>query len=174
MICFQFSAVGLTLNGVNHANNSIVTRTDIGTGSTALLCTTTLPGCCSSSFPDTQWYFPDGSQVQNNGGLPYYRTRSRVSPSVLLHRNTQGTTTGIFRCDILDASGVLQRMFVGICDSGTGESCTLSEWLVFLQGDILHSGSSANYRLYVHINGKACVQAGEHDQCPYSDMHGYA
>ena len=131
MICFQFSAVGLTLNGVNHANNSIVTRTDIGTGSTALLCTTTLPGCCSSSFPDTQWYFPDGSQVQNNGGLPYYRTRSRVSPSVLLHRNTQGTTTGIFRCDILDASGVLQRMFVGIYDSGTGESCTLSEWLVF-------------------------------------------
>ena len=128
MICFQFSAVGLTLNSMNHANNSIVTRTDIGTGSAALLCTTTRTGCCSSGDPETQWFLPDGSRVQNNGGLPYYRTRSSNPGSVLLHRNTQGTTTGIFRCDILDASGVLQRMFVGIYDSGTGESCTLSEW----------------------------------------------
>ena len=120
VICFQFSAVGLTLNGVNHANNSIVTRTDIGTGGAALNCTTTYSPCCSSENPDTQWFLPDGSQVVNNGGLPYYRNRD--TGTVLLHRNPQGTTTGIFRCDILDASGVLQRMFVGIYDSGTGES----------------------------------------------------
>ena len=128
MICFQFSAVGLTLNSMNHANNSIVTRTDIGTNSAALLCTTTLPGCCSSSNPETQWVLPNGSPLSNDGNLPYYRTRSRNPPTVLLHRNPQGTTTGIFRCDIVDASGALQRMFVGIYDSGTGESCTLSEW----------------------------------------------
>ena len=113
---------------MNHANNSIVTRTDIGTDSAALLCTTTYSPCCSSGNPGTQWYLPDGSQVQNNGGLPYYRNRN--PGTVLLHRNLQGTTTGIFHCDILDASGVLQSMFVGIYDSGTGESCTLSEWSV--------------------------------------------
>ena len=111
---------------MNHTSNSIVTRTDIGTGSAALLCTTTYSPCCSSANPETQWYFPNGSQVQNNGGLPYYRTRN-TGRTVLLHRNPQGTTTGIFRCDILDASGVLQSMFVGIYDNGTGESCTLSE-----------------------------------------------
>ena len=116
---------------MNHANNSIVTRTDIGTGTAALLCTTTYPPCCTGfGTPETKWFFPDGSQVQNNGGLPYYRTSSTNPRSGRLHRNPQGTTTGIFRCDIFDGSGVLRRMFVGIYDSGTGESCTLSELFV--------------------------------------------
>ena len=111
-----------------YTNNSIVTRTDIGTGSAALLCTTTYSPCCTNfQNPGTQWYFPNGSQVQNNGGLPYYRHRN-TGGTVLLHRNPEGTTTGIFHCDIPDASGVLQSMFVGIYDSGTGESCALSEY----------------------------------------------
>ena len=117
------------MNGVRstYTNSSIVTRTDIGTGSAALLCTTTYSPCCTGfGNPGTHWYFPDGNQVQNNGNHPYYRNRS--PGTVLLHRNPQGTTTGIFRCDIPDASGVLQSMFVGIYDSGTGESCTLSEY----------------------------------------------
>ena len=112
-----------------YTNNSIVTRTDIGTGSAALLCTTTLPGCCTRfTTPQPHWYFPNGSEVVNDGGLPYYRTRSSNPGTVLLHRNPQGTTTGIFLCDIPDASGVLQSLYVGIYDSGTGESCTLSEY----------------------------------------------
>ena len=113
-----------------YTNNSIVTRTDIGTGDAALLCTTTYSPCCTSGNSGTHWYFPDRSQIVNNGGLPYYRTRSGLANpgSVRLNRNPQGTTTGIFRCDIPDASGVLQSMFVGIYDSGTGESCTLSEY----------------------------------------------
>ena len=125
VIIYLIAGIQLTLNGVAYSNNSIVTRTDIGTYSAALLCTTTLPGCCSPSFPATQWVLPNGSQVQNNCGLPYYRDRNTNPRSVRLHRNPQGTTTGIFRCDILDGSGVLQSMFVGIYDSGTGESCTL-------------------------------------------------
>ena len=131
---FQIAGIQLTVNGVAYANNSIVTRTDIGNGSAALLCTTTYSPCCSSANPETQWFFPNGSQVQNLHDLPYYRTRNnpefaeRTGPrSVQLNRNPQGTTTGIFRCDIPDANGVLQSIFVGIY---TGESCTLSEWSV--------------------------------------------
>ena len=112
-----------------------MTRTDIGTDSAALLCTTTHAICCSSANPETQWFFPNGSLVLNLRDLPYYRTRNnpdfagRTGPrSVRLNRNPQGTTTGLFQCDVLDDSGVLQRMFVGIYDSGTGECCTLSEW----------------------------------------------
>ena len=113
---------------MNHANNSIVTRTDIRTGSAALLCTTTLPGCCTRfTTPQPHWYFPNGSQVVNGDSLPYYRTRSTNPRAVRLNRNPQGTTTGIFHCDIPDASGVLQSMFVGIYDNGTGESCILCE-----------------------------------------------
>ena len=110
-----------------YTNNSIVTRTDIGTGSAALLCTTTYSSCCSSGNPETQWFFPNGDRVEYNVGVPYYNTRSTNPRAVRLNRNSQGTTTGIFRCVIPDASGVLQSMFVGIYDSGTGEFCTLSE-----------------------------------------------
>ena len=107
---------------MNYTNNSIVTRTDIGTYSAALLCTTTYSPCCSSRNIETQWFFPDGNQVVNDGGLPYYRSRSSNPGTLLLNRNPEGTTTGIFRCDILDASGDTQSLYVTIYD---GESCAL-------------------------------------------------
>ena len=113
--------VWITLNGVPYANNSIVTNTDIGTGSAALLCTTTYTPCCSSDNPETQWYFPNGSPIPHNPALPYRRTRGRFPGRVILSRNSESTTTGIFRCDIPDASGVLQSLYVGIYDSSTGE-----------------------------------------------------
>ena len=126
-ICYsQIAGIQLTLNGVTYPNNSIVTNTDIGTGSAALLCTTTYTPCCTSANPETQWFFPNGSQVPNNPSLPYQRNRGRYPGRVILIRNSESTTTGIFHCDILDASGVTQSLYVGIYDSGTGESCTLS------------------------------------------------
>ena len=125
-IIYLIAGIQLTpMNGVTRtsANNSIVNRMDIGTGSAALLCTTTYSPCCNSANRDTHWYFPNGIQVVNNGDLPYYRIRSGVANpgSVRLNRNPQGTTTGLFHCDIPDGSGVLQSLFVGIY----GESCTL-------------------------------------------------
>ena len=117
----------LTLNSVQYTNNSVVNITDIGTGSAALVCTTTYHPCCFS-LDGSQWYFPNGSAVQRSETLPYYRTRtdSHISPpgTVRLHRNPGATTTGIFRCDILDASGELQSIYVGIYNATTGESCT--------------------------------------------------
>ena len=125
MIIYLIAGIQLTpVGGMTrmYANNSIVNRMDIGTGDAALLCTTTYPPCCTVFTPPlTHWYFPDGSRVVNDGSFPYYRTRSTNPGSVLLHRNPQGTTTGLFHCDIPDGSGVLQSLFVGIY----GESCTL-------------------------------------------------
>ena len=122
--------VWITLNGVTYPNNSIVTNTDIGTGNAALLCTTTYTPCCTSANQETQWYFPNGSQVLNNPALPYQRTRGTNPGRVILHRYSEATTTGIFRCDIPDASGVIQSLQVGIYDRSTGESSTLSVWLL--------------------------------------------
>jgi len=119
--------VGITLNKVTYPNNSIVTNTDIGTGSAALLCTTTYRPCCSSGNPETQWYFPNGSQIPNNPTLPYQRTRRYRSwffhpaGGVILNHNSESNTTGIFRCDILDSNGVTQSLYVGIYTSTTGE-----------------------------------------------------
>jgi len=101
-------------------NNSIVTNTDIGTGAAALVCTTTYTPCCSSANNETQWYSPNGSQVPNNPNLPYQRTRGRDPGRVILSCNSESTTTGIFHCDLPDASGATQSLYVGIYDSGTG------------------------------------------------------
>ena len=108
------TGIQLTLNNVQYTNNSVVTITDIGTGSAALLCTTTNFGCCLST-DGSQWYFPDGSWVQRSETLPYYRTRTILadvgSATVRLNRNPGATTTGVFHCDIPDDSGDLQRMY---------------------------------------------------------------
>ena len=130
VVLYHFAGVGLTLNSMTLPNNSIVTNTNIGTGAAALVCTTTYTPCCRSSNPETQWYFPNGSQVPNNPALPYQRTRGVFVGTVILNRNSESTTTGIFHCDIPDASGALQSLYVGIYDMNTGESYALSEWLV--------------------------------------------
>ena len=125
------TGIGLTLNNVNYTSNSVVTITDIGTGGAALICATTLPGCCLST-DGSHWYFPDGSAVQRTG-TTYYRTRTfplvdgrpASGGAVRLHRNPGATTTGVFHCDIPDGSGDLQSIYVGIYTATTGEPCTL-------------------------------------------------
>ena len=69
------TGIGLTLNNVQYTNNSVVTITDIGTGSAALICTTIAYFCCLST-DGSGWYFPDGSRVKRSETLPYYRTRT--------------------------------------------------------------------------------------------------
>ena len=130
------TGIWLTLNNVNYTNNSVVTIMDIGSGSAALICATAyIPCCYSTPPPGTHWYFPNGSRINNTNTLPYYRTRTdgqRFSPgypeaigTVLLHRNPEGTTTGVFHCEIPDATGIFQSIYVGIYIATTGESCTL-------------------------------------------------
>jgi len=145
------SAVGLTLNGVSYPNHGIVTITEIGTGSAALHCTTTLPGCCFAGNGGG-WFFPNGNVVIRDLNLPYYRTRtSTPTGTLLLHRNPEATTTGIFRCDIPVTGGVLvgtQSLYVGVYTSTTGESCTLSECLVICKEYL------ALQTRTVHLRGK--------------------
>ena len=120
------TGITLTLNSVDYTNNSVVTITDIGTGSAALICTTTNLACCLST-DGSHWYLPDGSAVQRTS-TTYYRTRTvnkGIVGTVSLNRNPGATTTGVFHCDIPDASGDLQSLYVGIYTMTTGESCTL-------------------------------------------------
>ena len=131
---------------MNLINNSIVTNRDIGTGAAALVCTTTYTPCCASGNPETEWYFPNGSQVPNNPNLPYQRTRGWFPGRVILSRNSESTTTGIFHCDIPDDNGVVQSLYVGIYDSNTGESCTLSEWLVIGKRHLALQTRTAHYK----------------------------
>ena len=125
------TGITLTLNSVQYTNNSVVNITDIGTAdSAALLCITTYTPCCfSGPPPGTHWYFPNGSWLQFNNALPYYRSRTdaNISPpgTVLLHRNPEGMTTGIFHCEILDVNGIFQSLYAGIYTATTGECLTM-------------------------------------------------
>ena len=113
------SVVGLTLNGVSYPNHGVVTITEIGTGSAALNCTTTLPGCCYS-FQGGGWFLPNGVEVMRDGSLHYYRTRAQNPGALLLNRNPEGTTTGIFHC-VMPVTGGTQSLYVGIYTNTTGE-----------------------------------------------------
>ena len=120
------TGIGLTLNNVQYTNNSVVNITDIGTDGAALFCTTTRPGCCLSS-DKSNWYFPNRNAVQRSETQPYYRTRTFSNTgggTVRLHRNSGATTTGVFNCTILDGSGNLHSIYVGIYTTTTGESTT--------------------------------------------------
>ena len=125
------TGIELILNGLQYTNNSVVTITDIGTGSAALLCTTTYRHCCfSGPPPGTHWYFPNRTRVERLNTLPYYRSRIDGNiwsepGTVLLHRYPEGNTTGVFRCEILNEFGNFQSLYVGIYTTTTGESCVL-------------------------------------------------
>ena len=117
--CISNAGVGLLLNGVLYGNNSIVTLDEIGEDSAALFCLTNKTDCCGLS--DTppgigvigHWYFPNGSSVKNTiSGDNMYRDRG---PSfVRLQRRNNAQTTGVFRCEVPDASGTNQQLYVGM------------------------------------------------------------
>ena len=118
------TGIGLTLNSVPYTNNSVVTITEVGTDSAALFCTTTNSDCCLTT-DGSNWYFPNGNAVQRSETQPYYRTRTfGGGGTVRLHRNSEATTTGVFNCTILDASGDFHSIYVGIYTATTGESTT--------------------------------------------------
>ena len=121
----SITGVGLLLNGVLYGNNSIVTLDEIGEDSATLFCLTNKTDCCRSS--DTppgvggigEWFFPDGSSVRSIiPGDDIYRGRG---PSVVaLHRRNNAQTTGVFRCEVPDASGINQHLYVGVYPVNSG------------------------------------------------------
>ena len=96
-----------------------MTLGEIGEDSAALFCLTNEIDCCRSSDtpPDVraigEWFLPNGSSVDNEGsGDDIYRGRG---PSfVRLQRRNNAQTNGVFRCEVPDASGTNQQLYVGV------------------------------------------------------------
>ena len=109
----------LSLNGHFIANNSYVDVDDIGEDDDALLCHTDKPDCCNPflvyGIRAGEWYYPNGSRVGIQGGYQDEFYRNRRAQVVRLNRR-QGTFTarGLFRCEVPDASGIIQTVFVNI------------------------------------------------------------
>ena len=95
-------------------NNSRAPITEIGEGNNeALLCLTDFHNFNNDndSLEVGNWYFPNKSLVETSGDIYI----SRGHGVVRLHRTKNVTTpTGMFRCEIPDANGTFQNIFVDI------------------------------------------------------------
>ena len=97
--------------------------TDIGEGDTAaLLCLTDRVACCRGSDGGAggDWYFPDGGLVPfefEDTSIYQNRGASRVR---LNRRNNAQSPTGVYRCEIPDASRTNQRIYVGVVTNANG------------------------------------------------------
>ena len=104
------------LSGISYVNNSVICLTDIGERNNALLCLTDATQCCNiNGVILGDWYFPDGTLVIDgqDASRDIYRNRG---PSVvrLNRRNNATSPTGVYRCEIPDASGTTQTLYVGV------------------------------------------------------------
>ena len=92
--------------------------------SVTLFCLTPNTECCSSSETPSggtigEWYLPDGTLLSTAGTA---FTRGHVASAVTLNRLFSGTSpTGVFRCDVPDASGTSQSVYIGIYRESDGE-----------------------------------------------------
>ena len=120
LVCISLhtaGTLGFYLRGTAYASGSTVLRTDIGEGDDALQCTTDSAACCthfSGEMRAGEFYFPNGDTVMVLGTITngYYRTRG--TRHIRLNRQSTGTITGQFRCEIPDASGTVVDLFINI------------------------------------------------------------
>ena len=112
------AGLGFNLKGELYSNNSIVNITDIGSDTNALYCFTNRSGCCrgSDGGANGEWFFPDGSQIDENGIISTLDFSRNRGPSVVLlnRRNNAMEPTGFYRCEVLDALNVLQSIHIGL------------------------------------------------------------
>ena len=118
-VCFTtYPDFGFLLNGQLYPNNSVVTLTDIGDifNGPALFCLTPSTECCSATETPNEatatreWYLPDGTVLPAITSF----SREQVSSAVSLYRNGAASPTGVFRCDVPDASETSQSIYVGL------------------------------------------------------------
>ena len=105
-------------------------RINIGEGDNALQCTTDSTTCCrniGNEIRAGELHFPiSDAIVPNMGGAVDGYYRDRLSRLIRLHRQSSGTITGQFRCNIPQANGLPANLFINI-----GEYKINRAWIQF-------------------------------------------
>ena len=99
---------------------------EIGEGDDALLCVTDQTACCRPPYTDPlgsgaigNWYFPNGTRLPSSDQQwDFHRTRGHV---VLPLQRRRGGESGIYRCEIPDASNNIQTIYIGVYSAVAGE-----------------------------------------------------
>ena len=134
-----------------------MTLTDIGDrfDGPALFCLTPSTDCCSATETPNEatvtreWYLPDGTVLPAITSF----SREQVSSAVSLYRNGATSPTGVFRCDVPDASGTSQNIFVGIYPSTDGKRYMYSKFYV-----------QYDYIPHYHITGSPSITSLRFDR----------
>ena len=115
------SGVFLSLNGVTIPNNSHIIFYDIG--SDGILCNTDRMDCCRradhpNGVAQGRWYDPEGNEVGSfteedatNHNRNFF-ARNRLTGAVRLYPFRTPTERGRFWCEIPNASGVNEVLYV--------------------------------------------------------------
>lgn len=96
-----------------YSNNSELRLASIGEDDNALICKTDKEDCCDVP-PQRfgEFYYPNGVQVQiNRFRHGFYRTRG-YQEIYLNKRVGINSPAGVFRCEIPDSSGAIQKIFI--------------------------------------------------------------
>ena len=117
--------LGFLLAGIAHSNNSVVALRDIGQTAPvsvgALYCLTNSTRCCREKDGRAagEWFLPgQSSPVVGMKSNAENFTRARAPSAVLLNHWTTIGPSGVYTCQILDASGQLRTLYIGV-DTGT-------------------------------------------------------
>ena len=133
------------LSGQLYPNNSLVTLSN----DSVLYCLTPNTECCGSSVSG-EWYLPDGTAVSSST-TPF--SRSQVPSAVSLRCGSSTAPSGVFRCEISDASGASQNIYVGIYPQGVGEDAQCITMCTQI------NGNPPPPRLCVHLIGSPSIQS---------------
>ena len=115
----MYTGVKLTLRGVQYPNGSIINIREIGENDSALICQTNRRPCCHSPYRAGEWYFPNGSNLTNDvSGRDLYRNRGNGGKVRLNRRNNAFFPTGIYHCEVPDASGSARSVYIGLVKFG--------------------------------------------------------
>ena len=128
LLVFVITGVYLSLNGRVIPNHGYVVIGGIGTAGdgTALLCITNHPadsGTMNNPNSGGDWFGPDGTTVAfDEPNVPGFR-RNRGPMVVRLYRDTatDPPAEGIYQCEIMDAAGTTQMLYVGLYSTGGGK-----------------------------------------------------
>lgn len=115
MYIFSVSGLRFSIGNRTYPNNSVVSILDIGENNDALFCKTDNSLCCSVvPYRRGEFYYPSGERVLTLGsGDDIYRNRG--NQEIRLNRREGVTSpTGRYRCELPDASGMIQSIFINI------------------------------------------------------------
>ena len=134
MLFTSSTDVYLSLNGEVIHNHGYVEISDIGSSDiAALLCHTNKPPPPWSVNSGGDWFAPDGTTVGvvASTDVPGFG-RNRGPMLVRLRRNSNTVPNeGMYQCSVNDATETVQRMYVGLYNTGRGMQKVIL-WLVYV------------------------------------------